>query len=168
MYEFIKLLYEFIKDFQTAIVGVFGFFGVIRTIKHNASLAREIETRKLKNTLDGARKIAIEELKFFILVYENGLKGMEPEQNENLLVPRLKRIITPDVMSEIALLTNDQAQVAIQALLKIDTMDQLVGFFAKSTDEEYHTVTHAGFSKIQEMYSKQVETLNEALEKLES
>jgi hypothetical protein len=162
------LMYEIIKDFQTAIVGVIGFLGVIWTIRQNASLAREIETRKLKNIIDGARKIVIEELKAFLRIYENGLKGFEPKQDENLLIPRFKRFISPDVMSEIALLTDDQAQVAIQALLKIDTMDRLVGFFAKSTDEEYHTVNHAGFLKIREMYSKQVETLNEALEKLES
>jgi hypothetical protein len=162
------LMYEIIKDFQTAIVGVIGFLGVIWTIRQNASLAREIETRKLKNIIDGARKIVIEELKAFLRIYENGLKGFEPKQDENLLIPRFKRFISPDVMSEIALLTNDQAQAAIQALLTIDEMDRSVSLLAKHTDEKYFTVTSDGFPVIQEMYSRQVEKLNEALKKLES
>jgi Flp pilus assembly protein TadB len=56
-------MYEFVKTFQTVIVGVVGFVGVILTMLWNAHLQREQEKRRERREARALRTALIEELK---------------------------------------------------------------------------------------------------------
>jgi hypothetical protein len=159
--------YSFFNDFQTAIVGTLGFLGVMATLWQNASLARGVEEERIKSVKLSAKKAAIEELKFFKRIYENGIEGMRPDADQSLMVPRIKRVVTTDMMPEIALLDGQDAHVAIDALLTIDEIDRSLTLIATAVNEQYFTISAGAFETLQGMYSGRLDKLTGALQKLE-
>lgn len=132
---------EIAQEFQTAIVGLIGFTGVIASQLINGRLARARDAQALQT-----RRLAVTtafevELRYF----REFFLGLDPEaipkNGELALRPRSKRIVTPALMGEIGLINTTALDDVMYALLTIDAFDPQSSVFASSENE-----THLGFN----------------------
>ena len=75
-------LLDFLKEFQTAIVGIIGFSGVIIAQFVNASLSRKQIDRNLEQKRTALKISLLAELRFFKGMFEQGLSDTPPLSDE--------------------------------------------------------------------------------------
>ena len=112
---------DFFERFQTAIVGVLGFVGVIITLIANAWLVRRDRLERIRQERTALRTSLVEELKILKFSLEDGIQRLE-EAGEN------DRVIVPtDPMSDvynafvprIGMLTSQEVQKTMWAYMSI-------------------------------------------------
>jgi len=117
---------DFFARYQTFIVGVLGFTGVMLTLWWNARQARRQREAVIEHDRTSVRRALLEQLKFLKLSFEDRDRTMgeaEKDGSDAFLVPT-------DTMTDayhrlidrIGLLTAEQAAKAIQAYLAVRQM----------------------------------------------
>lgn len=157
----------FLEAAPTVLVGLIGFGGVVVTLKANARLARDIEKAKYDRRANFVRRAVIEELKLFEWIFRNGLEGMRPEPDKDLLVPRMDRVLTPELMPELALLGSDEMEVALKALLGVDQIYSKMAIFSKPIDGQYFHFSADKYELLKKMHEEEVDRLTDAIETVE-
>jgi hypothetical protein len=125
------LTYEFLKDFQSAIIGVLGFFfgfgGVILTLRQNAKLAREQYAVDLAARRHVVRAGLLAELRMMSAMLERNSKQSLPDAGGQMVLPKLDRLVSHDLVKELGLLAYDEIDKALNALAIIDDLNRRFG-----------------------------------------
>ncbi|MDF1628104.1 MAG: hypothetical protein P1U84_17610 [Parvibaculaceae bacterium] len=151
---------DFAKDFQTAIVGIIGFTGVIFAQLLNAHLTRkrdDASQRRKRDAVTAAFEVEIKQFRNFFLQLD---PKKPPEKGNLALRPRSRRIVTPMLMIDIGLINTTSLDDVLYALLVIDALDNQSSVFASSV-----TDTHLGFDA--DVWPKMAKATNEAAESLD-
>lgn len=166
--EFSYHILEFAREFQTGIIGVVGFLGVIATLKANAHLAREMEESQYNRRRNFVKTAVIEELKLFHWIFENGHRDMEPKQGESLLVPKMNRLVTSELMSELAVLEPEDMKVALMALFNVDEVYKRLAIIGKPSGDHYFAVSSAAYHSLKKINEDAAAKLKIAIETIEA
>lgn len=131
-----------LKDFQTAIVGAIGFFGVAWTLKQNAKLAREqheLERQSLRNAVLAANAA---ELHLSLRVFERMKEYIEKEfkadeKQPAKRFPKTQRILPSHTIPELGVLSSIEIQWIATSHELIDSTNALIETVTQSTSERH-------------------------------
>jgi hypothetical protein len=162
--------YELLIDFQTAIIGIIGFWFVIRGSKYNARLIREQHELEREQNAEALKSSFLAELKMFQKAFKVQASGLPPQQGEVLLVPRIRRDVSVPLMKDIGLLTilGIDIDKILFALVSIDEFDRKVPIAFPNPNAEHFSVNLGKFGLLKGMAEGMDSALAPAIQELDS
>ena len=161
---------DFYERFQTAIVGVLGFAGVIIALISNARLVRRDRLEALRQERAALRTALVEELKILKLSLEDGIQKLE-EQDD-----RSGAIVPTDPMSDvynafvprIGILTSQEVKKVMWAYLSVREFRKNLVLLPGTTVVDQHRVAVLGqsFAPFLEMQRNLLPLLDDAIRSL--
>jgi hypothetical protein len=163
----VDCLYQLVKDFQTLLVGVIGFSGVIVTLLMNSRLSRKQHDREVLKTALCA------ELELNRKSFSDKASTPEDDQEESgAFYPiEMKTSIYQAFIEKLGLLSTEEVSAVINAYTLIDEAPVRLGLLSSGHDPSYdkpgyifikasHSKTAAG------IYKSFLPSIETALEKL--
>jgi len=161
-------LFEFASEFQTAIVGIIGFGGVILTQVLNARYARQREEAALKSKRDAVTAAILTELKVFRDVIATNADSPRPEEGIFTHMPRPKRTVSTELMNELGLVHTNSLEDVLLGLLTIDEIGRSLIFLADESNEDFLTFGPDRFPAMAESLKTTLKFLDEAISSIEA
>lgn len=160
--EFLAIL----EQFQTTIVGVVGFVGVIWTLRANSKNAREDHRRQLGSRRTALRRILAAELRNYQRALKKNLEAQRP--NDGVLsVGRIHRLFSEQLAADLGLLDLDEIDVVVNALISLDGMNHFLENISSQTSETRFLLPSEAWEEFQTVNSTTAEALNYAVQVLE-
>lgn len=159
-------MYEILKEFQTAIVGIVGFVGVILTLAMNARLARrqhELETHARRTAV---RASLLAELDAFLGILERNSKVRDDLKPGQAAVPRVHRLLSKEMVGEIGLLEPDEIALTLEALIAVDDLDRKLCLVAVEVAEHHVFISHEDEKIRSSIYRGLIPSVSAAVKKL--
>lgn len=165
------LTYEFAKDFQSAIVGIVGFGGVIWTQKSNARLTRDQHELERRHGAEALKSSFLTELKMFqsIFKYQAGTPPVQPDDGGHRLVPRIRRDVSVPLMKDIGLLTilGIDVDKILDAIVSIDELDRKLPLISGEVTDQHFAIFNERWPDFRAMVSSMDLKLAPAIQELE-
>ena len=159
--------YAFAVDFQTAIVGLVGFIGVILTLIVNARIEAKASKRETKKRASAVVNIVEAELRLLLGAMLLG-SDIEPDSEHSLIqFPRLKRRFSDSVMNELGVLDPELCRQIVVALSTVDNAMSKMRFVAEHETAEYIAIPSKNCETVSTMYATHSKVLSETLEAIE-
>lgn len=161
-----------VEEFQTLIVGVVGFVGVICTLLVNARLARKQHERQVSHqraTLRTALCAELEQIKG-LFVDACGTAKSAGEENNSAYIPDQIRVqVFKDLGHQVGLLTTREVAAVIKAYALIEELPQRIRILATQHYDSsarvvpgYVCVSSAGMDTVAKMYESFLQPIEEA------
>ncbi len=128
---------DFVKDFQTGIVGGIGFLGVIFTQRANAKSLQVQADQDFRRKQNSVRTAVLAELKMFRRSFETNSGGDMTENDEIAYVPRVRRILSEKLLPDLGVLPDDTLEVVLNGLVIIDEVDRTLMLFSNDITEQH-------------------------------
>lgn len=125
------LTYELLNDFQTAIVGIIGFAGVIWVQKDNAKLARKQQNAELATRRNAVENALYAEIALFKKAFERIISNPISATDETLHFPILRRDVSIAMMPEIGLLKSETIIPVLNGFNAIDDVNLQIALLAE-------------------------------------
>ena len=164
------MTYELFKDFQSALVGVVGFIGVILTLVGNAWLSRRqhrVEQDQSRLVVEAGLR---EELRAFLemaLRNVQSLGNWDSDRNLNLNVPRIRPLVSERLIQDLGLLEADKAQAALKGVMTVREMHRKLTLLARCVSEEYITIEGQNHELVKAAFGSVLCNLRRAVDALE-
>jgi hypothetical protein len=110
-----------LEQFQTILVGVVGFVGVIWTLRANSRNAAEEHRRQVESRRTALRRILAAELRNYAGALKKNLEGQRPNDGQ-LSIGRIHRLFSERLADDLGLLELDEIDVVVNALISLDGM----------------------------------------------
>lgn len=159
-------LVAILEHFQTTIVGIVGFIGVIWTLRANAKNAREEHRRQLGSRRTALRRILAAELRNYRRALNNNLEAQRPN-DEFLSVGRIHRLFSEQIAADLGLLELDEIDVVVNALISLDGMDRFLENISLQTSDTRFLLPSEAWEELQMVYATTADALNYAVQALE-
>ncbi|WP_065321299.1 hypothetical protein [Tritonibacter mobilis] len=160
--EFLAIL----EQFQTTIVGIVGFIGVIWTLRANAKNAREEHGRQIGSRRTALRRILAAEFRNYRRALKKNLEAQPP--NDGLLsVGRIHRLFSEQIAADLGLLDLDEIDVVVNALISLDGMDHFLENISLQTSDTRFLLSSEAWEEFQIVNSTTADALNYAVQALE-
>ena len=124
---------EVLKDFQTAIVGVVGFAGVILTLSANACLTRRQHEREQAGRRRVVETGLHEELGAFPGMVERNLEhidSIKDNDRSDLNILRVRPIVSDHLILDVGMLERNRAQAALRGVMTVHELNRKLVLFA--------------------------------------
>ena len=125
---------DLLDRFQTSIVGVIGFFGVIWTLRANAKHDRETHERQLATKRQTLRRILAAEFRNYARALKQNLDGPTPD-SEFISIGRVRRLLSDSLSSDLGLLNLDEVDIIVNAIISLDGMNHFLANHAAEISE---------------------------------
>ncbi|MDJ0857446.1 MAG: hypothetical protein QNJ03_00100 [Dinoroseobacter sp.] len=162
------LTYDFVKDFQTAIVGVIGFTGVILTLLVNAILARHQHERELEAKRRTVRAGILAELHAFKGMVDRNLEHPGPSPGNHVAIPRVRRLVSNHLIGDLGLLPPKQQTGALEGVMAIEDLSRKLVLVASSVSDDHILVNETGHELVNASYTAAQAALSDAIAALEA
>lgn len=115
---------NFLKEFQTLVVGLIGFSGVIITMIVNSRIQRDLQKTQRDHESKSLRVALLTELKENVRVYEDRIKQIsEPNENLHVLIQNSTvNKIYQTFLPKLGLLSIEEAESVHRAYLLLEEM----------------------------------------------
>ncbi len=124
---------DFIEKFQTLLVGVLGFVGVIATLAFNSKLSRDLRKDELHHERTSVRQALISELSYLKRSFKD--KSEQEETDQDWLVPKQVETSIYDVLlPKISLLSAKEIEDVLQAYLLVRETPTRLSLLAAGSD----------------------------------
>ena len=161
-FEFLAML----EQFQTTIVGIVGFVGVIWTLRANAKNAREEHRRQLGSRRTALRRILASELRNYRRALKKNLEAQRPSDGF-FSVGRIHRLFSEQIAVDLGLLELDEIDVVVNALISLDGMDHFLENISLQTSDTRFLLPSEAWKEFQIVNSTTADALNYAVQALE-
>jgi hypothetical protein len=172
-------LWNFIRAYQTLVVGLLGFAGVILTLLVNAYLQRAQDRRRAKQEARGLRIALMEELRVQRMVLEEVVESLDTAENENGdaggrfgLVPleRYSRVFDRSI-DKLGLLTGRELAYVFAAYLPLSAMTWKLKAMEPATEHRDPTgdiarITPQHFDAVKKMHRNSLLAIDAAMREL--
>lgn len=155
--------YEFVNDFQTAIVGAFGFVSVIVTLFVNSWLARK--QHKFEQ-VERQRTVSAGLLAEFELVrsaFKRILNAENVAAATPLVFPRLTTRLANSLTADISRLGPEAIGPTLNALFAVDEVNNLLSFSATEENETRFLLPEDAFVSIFDIVGDAILPLDNAI-----
>jgi hypothetical protein len=119
---------DFIKQYQTLIVGGLGFLGVMATIATNAWLARRQHSRQVRHDTKALRVALRSELEMIRDAFRDRvtmIESSQPKQREGIFIPlNTMTDVYSQFISRIGLLSESEIRAVMRAYLLVRQMPE--------------------------------------------
>lgn len=155
-----------IERFQTLLVGVVGFVGVIWTMRANARHATEKYQRQTNTRRMTLRRILAAEFRSYSRALKTNLEAKDPE-DDHLSVGTIHRLFSQDIASELGLLEVGEVDVVMNALISLEGMDQYLEHIAMGQKGKRYLVPASAMHEFRMITSTTADALDNTIEVLE-
>ena len=160
--EFLVIL----EQFQTTIVGIVGFAGVIWTLHANSKNARVEHRRQLGSRRTALRRILTAELRNYERALKKNLESERP--NDRLIsVGRIHRLFSDQLAADLGLLELHEIDVVVNALISLDGMEHFLENISSQTTDTRFLLPSEAWEEFQFVNSTTADALNYAVQALE-
>ena len=167
----LDVVLSWIERFQTGIVGVFGFLGVIYTIYSNGKLARDQHERQLNHERAGLRTALCAELELFRDIYADRSKSLSTvAEGQSSLLPDSPHVtVYHQLLDKLGLLTGSEVTLLMKAYALISELPvrvrllELEDFGANHVRPGYIEVSGRKATAVASMHDGFRKVLEEAL-----
>lgn len=160
--EFLAIL----EQFQTTIVGIVGFVGVIWTLRANSKNAREEHKRQLGSRRKALRRILAAELRNYYRALKKNIESQRPD-DEFLSVGRIHRLFSEQLAADLGLLELDEIDIVVNALISLDGMEHYLETISSQTSNTRFLLPIEAWEEFQVVNSTTADALNYAVQALE-
>lgn len=149
----LELFIGLFEKFQTLIVGLLGFAGVIYTIRMNAHLARQQHERELSESRAALRTALIAELKAIRQSYKDRSSALrEKEDGQSALIPEFAtNQIYSQLIDRLGLLSAEETESVMNAYLLIAELPVRLKLLSQKKNESSE---HSGYISISGDYTE--------------
>lgn len=134
---------ELAERFQTTIVGVVGFMGVIWSIRSSARQSRLQHQRQLKQDQIKLRRILAAEFRNYSRALKKNTEADVPEQ-EHFTVGKLNGIYSDGLANDLGLLELGEIDVVINAMISMQGLNSISEHLSsQSSETRYWIASHA-------------------------
>lgn len=146
-------LVDIFERFQTFLVGLLGFAGVIYTIRMNARLSRQQHEHELIHERTALRTALIAELGGLRKTYEDRSRTLrEEDSGQSALIPEyVSNQVYSQLLGRIGLLTADEIESVMDAYLLATELPVRLRLLAKATADPSE---HSGYIHIGKEYAE--------------
>ena len=118
------MILDFLERFQTSLVGVLGFTGVIITMIANAKIQRNLQATQRQHEVRSLRTALLVELKENVRMYEDRISTLsEADGAHHALMPsRVTNSFFQSSLSDVGLLSADEVESVLRAYLLVEEM----------------------------------------------
>ncbi|GGG77397.1 hypothetical protein GCM10011415_27850 [Salipiger pallidus] len=157
-----------LQEFQTSIVGIIGFTGVILSQLLNGWLARRREISSEIRRRAAIMAALKAELSIFRDAFARPDADQLPQEGGICIVHVLERSATPDLMRDLGLLSDNILDRVLYALLTIDAVRPNASLYASEVSDTHLTFdrnTWPIYAKIVNNVAKQLDEVIELLDR---
>ena len=154
------------ERFQTLLVGIVGFVGVIWTLRANARHSNEEYRRQTNTRRTILRRILAAEFRNYAHALKTNLEANAPE-GDHLSVGKIHRLFSEDLAAELGLLELGEVEVVVNALISLEGMDQYLGHISAGQTDKRYLVPASAIDDYYMITSTTADALNSAIEVLE-
>ncbi|WP_292363964.1 MULTISPECIES: hypothetical protein [unclassified Methylophaga] len=122
-----------IETYQTLIVGILGFLGVIATLIFNSKLSRDLRKDELKHERNSIRQALITELESLKGSFKDKSESVETDQDW-FLPKNIETGIYDVLLPQISLLTREEIKHVLHAYLLVRETPIRLSLLAAATD----------------------------------
>jgi len=155
-----------LEQFQTTIVGIVGFVGVIWTLRSNSQNAREDHRRQLASKRKALRRILAAEFRNYGRALKKNLEAQPPDR-EFLSVGRIHRLFSEQVAADLGLLESDEIDVVVNALISLDGMTHVLENLSLQATGTRFLLPSEAWEEFQAVNSTTADALKYAVQALE-
>lgn len=160
--EFLAIL----EQFQTTIVGVVGFVGVIWTLHANSRNAQEEHRRQIESRRTALRRILAAELRNYARALDKNLEAQRP--NDGFIsVGRIRRLFSEQLTVDLGLLELDEIDVVVNALISLDGMEHFLENISSQSSEARFLLPLEAWEEFKKVNSTTANALKYAVQALE-
>lgn len=124
---------EMIETYQTVIVGILGFLGVIATLIFNSKLSRDLRKDELKHERNSVRQALLSELEALKVSFKDKSESVETDQDW-LLPKTIETHIYDVLLPKISLLTREEIRHVLHAYLLVREAPTRLSLLAAGSD----------------------------------
>jgi hypothetical protein len=155
-----------LEQFQTTIVGIVGFVGVIWTLRANSKNAREEHRRQLGSRRTALRRILAAEFRNYKRALLKNLEAQRPN-DEFISVGRIHRLFSEQLAADLGLLELDEIDVVVNALISLDGMEHYLENISSQTSDTRFLLPSEAWEEFKILNSTTADALNYAVQALE-
>jgi len=132
--------YQFLKDFQTLVVGALGFLGVIYTLRVNSRLSREQHERKIEHEHEVLRTALSAELALIQKSFIQNSNTMDDEHgvSDAFFPERVSTEVYQANLNKLGLLTAEQVSAVIKAYALAEEVPTRLRLLSSGHDNSYN------------------------------
>lgn len=156
---------ELLDRFQTSIVGVIGFCGVIWTLWANAKHDRETHERQLATKRQTLRRILAAEFRNYARALKKNLEGPTPD-SEFISIGRVRRLLSESLSADLGLLNLDEVDIIVNAIISLDGMNHFLANHAAEISETRFLIPVTTWDEVKYCLTTTNDALDGAIEAL--
>lgn len=159
-------LLTLLDQFQTLLVGIVGFMGVIWTLRVNSRNSREERRSQIVSKRMVLRRVLAAELRNYSCAMKKNLAAGRPT-GEFLSVGRKRRLFSEQVAADLGLLDLDEIDIVVNALISFDGMEHFLENISAQVSETRFLLPAEAWDQFKEVNSTTAEALDYAVQVLE-
>ena len=129
-------LYQFVKDFQTLIVGVLGFAGIIFTLRMNSRLLREQHERSIKHDREVLKIALCAELELIRRKFSDNATS-NAEESDAFFPVETHTNIYKNFIAKLGLLSAEEVSAVIEAYTLIEEVPTRLRLLSSGHDSSF-------------------------------
>lgn len=157
---------SFVDQFQTLLVGLVGFLGVIWTLRANSRMALEERREQTEAKRAVLRRILAAELRNYSRAMKKNLAADQPIDG-SISVGRVRRLFSEQLAADLGLLDPDEIDIVVNALISLDGMEHFMENISAQSSNTRHILPAEAWDEFQMVNSTTAEALDFAVQALE-
>lgn len=159
-------LLAILDQFQTTIVGIVGFVGVMWTLRANSQNALTEHKRQIRSRRTALRRILAAELRNYERALSKNLATQRPD-GEFLSVGRINKLLSDQLTADLGLLEVDEIDVVVNALISLDGMAHFLENISSQASDTRFLLPAESWEEFQVVNSTTAKALKYAVQALE-
>ena len=168
------MILDLLERFQTSLVGVLGFTGVIITMVANAKIQRNLQSAQRQHEVQSLRTALLVELKENVQMYENRISDLsKTDGTQHALMPsKVANNIYQSSLSNVGLLSANEVESVLRAYLLLEEMPYRLRLVVGTNNvggykDEFIRIDANRWDAVKKIHEALLPTLREAVAALE-
>jgi len=155
-----------LERFQTSIVGLVGFVGVIITIAMTSWSSKKGHQREVAARRNALRSILAAEFRNYARALRKNL-DLDKPTDTFISVGRIRRLLSDHLSADLGLLDLHEIDIVVNALITLDGMDTILANIASQTLDDRFILASGSWEELCSINSTAADALDYAVQALE-
>jgi len=155
-----------LERFQTSIVGIIGFAGVILTLMASSLSSKREHQRQVATRRTALRRILAAELRNYARALRKNLEREKPTE-ESISVGRIPRLLSDHLSADLGLLEVHEIDIVVNALVSLHGMEHLLSNISSNMTDNRFLLPPGKWEDLRIVCSTTADALDYAVQALE-
>jgi hypothetical protein len=156
----------YLERFQTSIVGIIGFAGVILTLIASSLSSRREHQRQVETRRTALRRILAAELRNYARALRKNLEQEKPAE-AFISVGRIRRLLSDHLTADLGLLEVHEIDIVVNALISLNGMEHFLSNISSKMTDDRFLLPHEKWEDLRIVCSTTADALDYAVQALE-